>query len=811
MFLTLGAAAACGQDEDEPLRLEGLYPVGVRNNVTEAWGTLQFGIENRSDVAKQARIVVYYSNQPDLQYVRDVWVPARARRMSWLSLGPAPEQAPAQSRELAYQLFDRTDGANRLVRRREPERLLTRGVLYARREPSTALYLDSTVTEETDPFSDAARGDDESLQLVRTFRETRGLSERVPVVSDRFLPPTAEALDGLEHFVLAGNRLAADPPGRQVLRHWVLKGGTLWVLLDRVDPDVVAPVLGDDMRFQVVGRTSLTTVHLHDPRQKGHVEKVEYERPVDLVRVALAGTETVLFEANGWPAAFSQPVGRGRVVFTTLGARAWFRARTRGDRRSRFEQFPNLPIANDALYSLARRLQPEHEPTELGAADLAPVLAAEIGYEVVGRRTATVILVAFLIGLLALAIGLRRSRVPELIGLAAPLVALVAAAVLVGLGMNARRAVPPTAAAVAVVAVSPDNREEQWRGLFAVYTPESGVVPFDAPRGGQLTFDASGLESHAQQRVETDIDNWRWENLSFPSGVRSGAFQSTRPTGASVSARFGPTGLDGRLTAGAFRNLADAVLETRTGALLSVRLSEDGSFHVDSTDALPADQYLPGAVLTDRQQRRQELYRKLFAGSKPEAAPDRDRLFVWAEADELPFVVPGAARTVGAVLLITPIRYENSGDGPVVIPKEFVPFVVVDDGPSHAPKPEYSDPIRMRLRFQLPEQFHAFTIERAKFGCRVRVPERKFAVFGLGDGPPVRLMEQSNPNGPHTVEITDPRFLRTDSGGGVLVELDVSERIGPDGQVKPVGVQEPQLKWSLGDLGLEVTGRGAGK
>jgi hypothetical protein len=344
-----------------------------------------------------------------------------------------------------------------------------------------------------------------------------------------------------------------------------------------------------------------------------------------------------------------------------------------------------------------------------------------------------------------------------------------------------------------------------------VYNPESGTVQLSSRHGGLVDFDQSGLEGAARRRVETDLDTWHWENLSFPAGVRVGPFQSTGRTEVSALARFGATGLEGHLRTGAFRNPADAVLQTRTGAILAVRLDADGAFHVDSGDVLPPNQYLPGAVLTDRQQRRQDLYRRFFAGSKSTEGPDRDRLFVWAETDELPFIVPGAARTVGTVLLIVPIQYESTGAGSVTIPTGFIPFTAIADGRSQAPKLEHSEPTRMRLRFQVPEWVRPFTVERAVLHARVRAPGRKFSVLGVADGQPVPIQEQLGLVGPMRVEVTDPRFLRTDPDGGLFLELVVSERIGPDGRESPIGLREQPLMWEIEALGLEVVGRGAGK
>ena len=71
-------------------------------------------------------------------------------------------------------------------------------------------------------------------------------------------PPLPEAFDGIDHLVLASNRLADDPVGVRAVRQWLMRGGRLWVLLDRVDPDVLAPLLGDALDFQVVDRVSLT-------------------------------------------------------------------------------------------------------------------------------------------------------------------------------------------------------------------------------------------------------------------------------------------------------------------------------------------------------------------------------------------------------------------------------------------------------------------------------------------------------------------------------------------------------------------------
>jgi hypothetical protein len=260
------------------------------------------------------------------------------------------------------------------------------------------------------------------------------------------------------------------------------------------------------------------------------------------------------------------------------------------------------------------------------------------------------------------------------------------------------------------------------------------------------------------------------------------------------------------------------VIQTRSGAVLAVHWNADGSFHVDSTDLLPPDQYIPGAVLTDRQQRRQDLYRKYFAGSQAEGAPERDRLFVWTESTEIPFDVPGAARTLATALCIIPIQYESAGsEAAVHVPNGFLPYVAISNGRSHPPTLQNKEPVQLHLRFQMPDHLRRFTLDRAVFQARVHAPGRKFSLFGSGDstddraGNPVPIHAQLNPGGLVRIDIADPKLLHADADGGLYLDLVVSERIGPDGRENPVKVTENQLMWEIEAIGLEVFGRGAGR
>src|SRR5207302_148354 len=112
LVLSLSLPAAAQQPETERFRVAALLPGGARTSLTESWGRLDFEITNQTDSDRQGRVLVYYENQPDVQYGRDVWVPAHATIASWLPIGPAPPSGPVAGRELRLVLYDMTGGKN---------------------------------------------------------------------------------------------------------------------------------------------------------------------------------------------------------------------------------------------------------------------------------------------------------------------------------------------------------------------------------------------------------------------------------------------------------------------------------------------------------------------------------------------------------------------------------------------------------------------------------------------------------------------------------------------------------------------------
>jgi hypothetical protein len=678
------------------------------------------------------------------------------------------------------------------------------------------------------------------LQLVRIFRANCNLPPHVGIVQDNFLLPTADAFDAVDHFILATPRLADDPPGLMALRHWLEQGGKLWVMLDMVDPDALARLLGEDSGFQVVDRTSLTTVRIDGREVEQASEETptqELEQPVNFVRVVLTPKYKVLRTVNGWPALCTRPVGRGKLVMTTLGARGWFRprkptelqnrlifrlpnqARPESDPPSPYPEFPDLPFPLPALDTLTEELQPLAESNPFPRDAFEPLLMDEIGYSIIGVGTAGVIFGIFLAVMLAVGIVLYKARRSELLAWLGPAVALAATGIFLALGEASRRGVPPTVAVAQMVNVNPRADEQPVTGVFALFRPDAGPLPVSSTRGGLLDFDMSGLEGQTRQMVMTDLDAWHWENLSLPAGLRKGTFRYSARMEKPVSAvaEFGSKGVEGKLAPGPFQGLADALIQTPVQRSLAVEFRADGTFTAGDGDILAPGQYLSATVLTDRQQRRQTIYGRLLTETKARNPEERSMLMAWAEPAETPFTFAPGMRTVGSALLSIPLEFERTPpDTAVTVPSAFIALRRIIQGVGTRPTLEGQYAVEQHLRFQIPSSVLPMKVERARLLAKVNAPLRRFTVSGKGDGGRVELLAKDGPIDTLPLEIVREDLLRLDERGGLHLDIAVSDRLGrqpaaltkpgPGGKV-PQGEAETEIKWSIESLELEVIGR----
>ncbi len=769
-----------------------------------------FSVTNWTNQDRLARVLVFFPDRPDVQYGRDVWVPAHSTQSSWMLVGPGSHPKPGQSSEIQMLLYDRTDGTDRLILPPTEERIRARGVLHRRREPFTVIYLDEEVPQDEVlgqlPQPDSR--ETEAIYLAIGFRHTRTLSEYVPRINARLLPPVEEAFDGIDHFILASNRIARDPAGMQALRRWVEQGGKVWVMLDQIDPDVLAPLLGNALDFQVVDRVSLTSLRVEQlsigkqtptllPLQK-------FERPVDFVRVLLPDNEQAKYTINGWPIWFTRQIGRGKVVISMLGSRGWFRPRMQREPRSPYPNLPSFPMPTAPLEDLGWELHHQENVSSFPVEAFRPLLVEEIGYSVLNRGAVVLVFGIFILAVLALGIGLRHSRRPELLGWLAPAVALAAGGVFVAFGETSRRAAPPTEAVSQVVDAVSGKEEAALHGLMAVYQPDSGAAELGVTRGGFIELNDEGLEGQTRRFVLTDLGAWHWENLSLPAGVRMSPFHATVPTAKPIMAvaHFGPTGIEGRVEAGPFEDLSDLLLSTPGGRNLAVQLRPDGTFHSGSEDILPREQYLAGAVLNDRQQQRQNLYREFLKPPRADYLQERNVLLAWAKPIDPHFHIAPQERFVGSALLVVPLRFERPAAGQrVTIPGPLLNYQRILAGAPTRPLLKSNQNIDMHLRFQLPAEVLPFQLEHAHLSARIDAPSWRVTISGQAEDKFVEIQHVDNPLDLIRIDL-DERYLHLDQGGGLHLNLSISQ-VGGNELGVGSGMQE---NWRIEYLELEVSG-----
>jgi hypothetical protein len=814
-WLAACAPVSAQQNPAATLRLGGLLPSGVRASATESWGTHEFNVTNFADTDRRARVLMFFDGHPYVQYGRDVWVPAHASLATWMLVGPAPSEGPDMARDIQYLLYEQTGGTEHWVQPRGEERVRSRGILYRKREPFTTILLDPESLEEPPPgqLPQPDSSDEEALRLARAFRLVHKLSDHVPRLPVGPLPPVEQAFDGIDHFILASNRLDRDPGGMRALRRWLQLGGRVWVMLDLVELDTLAPLLGDALDFTVLDRVGLTSFRIEvesASQRMGESPPRRYEGPVEFVRVQLPPGEHVKYTVDGWPAWFTRQVGRGTVVVSTLGSRAWYRERTDRDPPSPYQDFPDMPIPEAPLEDLALELQPLRGQADFQVGSFSPLLTEEIGYSVVRRNTVVLVFASALLAALVAGIVLRRTHRPELLGWLGPVAALGAAGVFLGVGEASRRAAPPTVAVGEVVDTAPGQAELAVRGQLAVYRPDSGPAPIGAPHGGFFDLNMDDMKDQTRRLVLTDLDAWHWEDLTLPAGIRLASFRDTIPIDKPVvaAARFGPEGIEGHLN-GPFEELSDALLSAPGARSIAVQIQPDGVFHATSAETLSRGQFLASAVLSDQQQRRQAIYRAFFSAPPTGALRDHPVLLAWARPVALRFDLAEQARTVGGALLVAPLRWERPAPGQrATIPGPLIPYQrILEDGPTKMTL-ESSENADMHLRFQLPNPVLPFKVERARLFVHMVAPSRRVTIAGRAGDQLVRVHRVDSPVDPFRVEIADERLLRLDDKGGFHLNLNIGGSL--EGASPTEQLRRLSEKWTIDYLELEVTGHSEG-
>ena len=792
-------------------------PAGVRRYEPGAWSTLSVIGTNRSKADTNEFVSVFIGENWGLQFARRFWLPAGTRRRTYVpiliprisSTNPQQYEKTAPQITASIMRINESDGVETFAENALDTHITDQPLLLDYLETKSGLLLPRGIQDES-RSSSAVEWD-----VYETAHKARqsAVDSRVMIdFGEDFMPPFPTTLNSLDQMVISGDRILDDSAGLANLRHWLQRGGRIWIMLDHTSMETVTALLGDKASCSVVDRVELNEFQLvdesdtQDLSSEPAVESWSSEIPVEMLRV-FPGTDDIHCRVDGWPVAFWQKVGDGEVLFTTLGARGWVKSG---------EPTP-------ALCSVARRFFLPYEETIVDSTAIGSMLNDQIGYRIPSRRLATWILGLNSLAILTFGCWWARQHRLERLAWFVPGMALVTSAVFLAIGSRNTDAVPSTVAIGQLVRVSDATNETHISAVTAIYRQGPGELDLTAASGALATIDTQEARGAIKRIVWDDDGRSRWENLQQPGGVVR-TIESTRTVshGARrlVHGTFNETGFQGNLTGIETDICEDAVIVSAPGLAAAVSLNLTGSFSVGTHDVLAIGQYIADGLLSDQQRRRQQLLRQLLASTVNDPFGAKPSLLVWTPPLDMGVEFDASFEKVGSALMSIPLRIEPPATGSdVLIPASFIRIesFVGRYGSSSVFNPRTGKwienagkPTRTHLRCVIPEALGPLQIDQATVTIKINAPSRTLRIEGTVDGNPTVLHEQSNPNGVLRIVIARPDALELDAAGGFHLIIQVTETELQSqiraGLATPEGRQFENSTWQIDYVRVDARG-----
>jgi hypothetical protein len=775
---------------------------GILQYLPGTWGMVEVAGYNPTDEPVELLAITYFDGHPNLQFGRRFWIPPQCQRKAWYPVLPPSEVGEDQKRFDVSTLVMQPQGQRQdaLIEAGEGHMLRTGLLPLTPQRPVSAMVAPEERTDDTHA-------------AVAAMRQARELRVAVPNFRDP-MPPLAQMLDGLDQLVIAGDGICSDSATALAVRRWLHDGGNVWIMLDCVEPSTVARLLGTEFRIATVDRVDLTTVELASTRETAIPRPPtvrDFAEPVEMVRVTGPAIEPA-HTVDGWPASFWQPAGQGRVLMTTLEARAWVRDRQPDDPKPK-QGSPFPKVAIEELQMLGAKFLEPRRAAAIGPADFDGYVSSKIGYRIIDRRTVSAVLGGFCLVLLATGVILAAMGRLPVLGWLGPIAAIVAAAVLTVLGQQNRTAVQPTLAVGQFVEVSQGVDDWRVHGLLATYQQRESDAPMGSDEAAIFVPDRRGREGTIARMIWTDMNRWAWHHLSLPSGVRKAPVTCNGKLAGPVAARatLGPEGLVGRLETGPLQGVSDAIVLAPGTPGLGLALAADGSFDGGPGDVLAEGQYVAGTVLDDRQQRRQAMLRAALDREEAPPYPQRPTLLFWADPLEIGLEFDENLRRVGGALVAVPmaIRPPDPG-GQMAIPSTLISYRSVSlpgqaggstlyDNERHRWIGPVTDPSKVHLRFALPEPLQPMRPLKAELVVAINAPSRQVEIVARQGDQVTTLFERESPVGTLRFEIDDPAMLRPDEDGRIVLGIHVGEAADAE------SISITQVGWKIDDVRLSLT------
>jgi hypothetical protein len=800
----------------------GLYRPGT-------WGAIRVSLRNPEERAVDLLVTTHTVGDPTLQYGRRFWMPPRSRLTTWHPLKmPALEQADQKMFDLRSMVLSQSGGAESMAANEFGAAQFDQSFRAAANETVTSMIVDLANGSQSMPASTSAH------MLAETARFDRGLRYNFTLLSAPLFPAGEELLDAVDHLIIASDRILPDAAGIGAIRRWVAAGGRLWIMADKISPQLLQALLGDDDNLIEVDRVDLTSVHVTSgPASTGTITfDRDVESPVSLVRVLAEGVD-VDFLVEGWPAAFRKPYGKGQILVTTLGADGWLRPRISTDPPAPGGPSLQTPYApGAALSQVALDYFAPRSPLSIPPDAAEEQVRQLIGYAIPDRTLVMGTLAGFSALMLIAAVWLARRGRLEWMGLVIPGLALACSGLLLRAGWTSRSTIPASTAMIQTVQVIPGTDDVRTSGLAGLFAKESRACPLAGTQGGWMNPDRVGLNGTIRRMVWTDIDAWRWENFSTDPGLRLISFQTGGRVGRAVDAvaQFDENGITGELTLPMDVSPGDAILVT-PGGRMGVEIQPGGKFTASAVDVLAADQFLAARVLSDEQQRRNRLLSQMLAADS--ARVQSPTLMFWTR----PWTAgtsfgqganPGqetdrgqSTDLVGSALVMVPLRWQRPAPGAMLnIAAPFLPFreVLGPDGQRPVGLFDTRKQIWIErtgaasgwLGFKVPGYLLPLQVKSATITAKVLGPMGRLELSTVSEGQIQSQKVWDAPVGTLTHEIQNPLALKLDSQGQLLIRINVGQKKSepnstPSSTIPGVrGALDPSSYWQFEEISLQL-------
>jgi len=789
-------------------------PGPVRRVRPGTWGCRQVEITNSTPQAVTVVSGGYFSGAPLKRYARKVDLPPQSmRRIQIPVLATANEENLVEWNSMLLSVDD------------DHETLLhaSNDYIIDREELPLASRSESALIGD---FDNEHRLATQALtEMIVSMRLATGRNRRTIQIDAGDIPDFHHGLDAVDQIMLGSDHVADFPASLETLRSWVFRGGRLWICLDQTGIAAAQDLFGDQVPLYVIGKTQLVGFHLNNRRiGKSSGDQLQFDYPVDLLQVEVSNVE-VIHEVNGWPASFVKTYGQGRVVFTTMGKRAWIRERTDSSSASKHEMNSRY-VARPSMVEL---IDVWHEPAghlPVDTAEFQTYLSRQVGYSIPSGSIILSILCIFCVALTAVGLWLQTNqstienqeplaqrgyRRPEHIGLFGSILAIGFATPIVLIGQSARNTIPPGTAAVELVRIDPHSSEMHSTGIASVYSPDGDTVTLQTMNGRLVQQPADATSGTLRRLTWTDYGTTIMDGLDLPAGLQFYPTQQRCSLSGPVEAvaTFGPLGLHGKFQSEHFLNPGDAVVAGPTEHTLGVSFQADGTFSADAQNTQEPGNYISDAFLSDQQALRQNVFRCVLSQSRVSELSPGPRLLAWTHPAESGLRGLKGYQSSHSSLVEIPLKLVAPPTGTdIVVPSPFVQLELLpsqDGGTTTAYSVrsrrwlESTVKTHLNLQFALPLVLTPLKVSLVNLELRIAAPGRR---VGISAGPREDrqlIAELDSPTGTYSYVIDDVGRLQFDAQGRYYVDLAVAPSSTMAGS--------NDSAWKMDFIRMEVRGR----